>query len=258
MNKKIYILLFCMIAAGIGPLDARINPYKKISYQIGESLGLDNYPEFKKFVQKFWPPQHIIDEIEKYKETIVTLHEVDRVRFPFGKFGDTYPLFVKSKQIDRIINAYCLRKLIKKHNLTDVVGVPAKYIYNLDGEWLVFAECIDTDGTILYITEEIVERLIPLQEDACYLDLHSANIRVKNGKVFIIDTEDRSFEWNKNACVHRLLYCLEVRQLKTDCDGYVIWYNHRFNSKNIDFRKVRDEFHALHNQLQQMKDEQHD
>ena len=100
----------------------------------------------------------------------------------------------------RIVYSEFVHDCIQQYNL-DCLDVPKKYIYNVKGKWLVFAEKVQEykeNGLFQGDIHKERSQLRTLIEKTDYCDAHHGNlIRNNQGKNFIIDTENRSFNWRK-------------------------------------------------------------
>jgi hypothetical protein len=213
--------------------------------------------ELKKFAKKFAPPADIIKAIE---ETPQWPH----IDFIQSKANNP-SIYIKSNQIDRIINAYRMKKCFALYNL-HCLSVADKYFY--DGFVISKAIEIDTHKTIQHISDTEIKQLKKFQKQMGYMDVHHGNIkRNKNtGKLTFIDTEDRSFAgsayWSDKSeqeCI-KVLYSslyssISVKSRKSLKKGHkkinskqsstkknFLVESKRFDSCDIDFEKVKQEF----------------
>ncbi len=204
--------------------DSENNPFQNNSVSADDDK--TEFAEFEKFTERYPPDDEIKKLIEDNEEFIKSLTSCR----PCGKVGGPI-IFVRDCKIDRIINSIRLERYIKKEGL-DCFGVPKKYIYQVDGEWRVFAEYID--GLDKYVLEsdiggatkfevfdrdihgervvsaclpfslvfdnipftiKKVQQLVQLAEETGYKHWHHDSlITEKNsGKTIIVDTKDSSF-----------------------------------------------------------------
>ncbi len=161
------------------------------------------------FLERYAPPADLCVFIEQNKEN---------KRLGWGTFGKLqgFPgIFKKGKGvfgIERLINAERLRKCIEIHNLF-CLKVPRKYVYRINDEIFVFAECIG-GGSVgnnvsnRDLTLEEIKQLTILIEETGFSDIHSDNIiRDNENKLVFIDTESKSFSmgWGlKSKCIELL------------------------------------------------------
>jgi len=197
--------------------------------------------EFEKFVQKFTPPKELQKIIEKHKEAIVNGSiGIQGFRVGFIKDENSRPLLLpKGDQIDRVINADRVRNCIQQNNFT-TIEVPNKYVYPVDNQFKVFVQAIDADARFLNtgeITLEEIKELTSFVEKTCYCDVKDDNIlrNKQNGKLAIIDTENRSFGYIRQSddvvhkvdhpsrveCVHNMDQYLKRSMSEEAAD----WYN---------------------------------
>jgi hypothetical protein len=142
--------------------------------------------EFEKFAKKFAPPAEVQKTIEDNKNDLPWFGLVR------GK-DDASSVFTKGGDIARIVNAEALRTYIEEHNLT-TVAVPNKWIYAVNGEWRVFAECIEWGLEKSELTLQEVQDLAAIAEKTGFRDWdNNIIINKRNGKMTLIDTEDASF-----------------------------------------------------------------
>ena len=224
-----------------------------------------NISEFEKFVRQFAPPEEIRRTIEANKKEIL------RKRFGFfagSSIDGSRDIFVKGNDICRIINAERMRKCIKQNNL-HALAVPKKYIYKLDDQWIVVAKYVKGNHEQRKFTLEEVQQLAILAAETVYSDWHANNIIIdKNtGKITLIDTEDRSFggylsRINPDKAILSLKLFAKSKKLmdkptetwlenhSTEIDNRIyndyqsIQHSRRFDSIDLDFEKVKEEWRA--------------
>lgn len=124
----------------------------------------------------------------------IALHRCSR---EFESLQDEH--FIKGDQIDRIINAKRLERVIAQEKL-DSLKVPHKcLIKDENGNYRVLSENLNWENRAhrfkknqISLTE--VKQLATLTEKTAYTDLHAGNIgRTKTGQIAICDTENQSF-----------------------------------------------------------------
>jgi hypothetical protein len=143
--------------------------------------------ELAKFVKKYTPPKTVCTLIELHAKSIVKQKNGPIEQFP--------GFYIKGTDLARIINAERMHTCIKRHNL-NCLDVAQKYVYPINGTLYVFARTVDLgkNRNKPKITIEEARQLATLVEETGYKDLSLQNvIRNTDGKLVIIDTEDRSF-----------------------------------------------------------------
>jgi|GEM_PF-3637830 len=146
-----------------------------------------------KFIQKFSPPQDLQKLIEENKAQILERR--------FGTLECLPGLYFKSDHIDRVINAYRMKEFLKRNNIT-TLQVPEKYVYKLDEKIMVFVEAIQTQPIKCLDLKE-VQDLVFFAQETGYVDFHTGNLvrNAQTGKLIIIDTENRSFHYDRLGCL---------------------------------------------------------
>jgi hypothetical protein len=153
--------------------------------------------ELKEFIEMFAPPLNIQETIESNKD----------IKFGFLEGRDkSANVYAKGRNFSRLFNAERMRNCIESNNFT-TLAVPKKWIYKVNGQWRVYAEYIPSKK-VKFTLEEIKE-LVEFAEQTGYSDWSrvmklsdevfvsvSPNVIAdeRNGKITIIDTEDRSFK----------------------------------------------------------------
>ncbi len=159
------------------------------------------------FDKKYAPPIHIIKLIEKNKNHIIDLYNsAKKGSFASGAIkGAIKGIVIKgvkggdNEVIERIINAERIRNYIKKYNL-DMLSVPNKYIYKINGKRLLFTEEIERN--LLLSNEKKLFDLIVIQQLTKIAEIGFTDwgdgfrnvIQSKNGKFVFIDMDNISFE----------------------------------------------------------------
>lgn len=142
--------------------------------------------EFQKFVQHFSPPANLSAYLVPYERI---LYEQATV---FNRLQDS-KFVAKSTDLTRLIIAQRMNNYIKKKNYTSI-GVPQKYIFLTGDVWTVIAEKIDETKNKPTIGLQQMMELTDIIETTGYSDFDDKNLMSdKNGKIFFIDTEDKSF-----------------------------------------------------------------
>lgn len=151
---------------------------------------------------RFAPPAHIQKIIDEHKEIILGIPDDKDVHYLWvTSNGKKMPvLYVKSSQLDRVINAYRMQNFLTKNNISTIT-VPKKYISKVGQKWMVFVEAVLVEEVQLINLEEMKD-LITFIEATGYCDLHTGNLKrdKKTGKLIIIDTENRSFYQGRGSC----------------------------------------------------------
>jgi hypothetical protein len=184
-------------------------------------FGRELFPVWEEFAQKYAPPRDVIELLEQHKELVLQLQNRGALKEIPGFFIKLADFCGQSKLMHRVVNAERLRRCLAHHNL-HALEVVKKYVYKvdgiwvlrdkclvrLDGKWIVLAEKVDFNLQKLNVSLQEVQQLTFLVEKTLYRDwgfarsvgggpLYGGNNWVrnpKNGKLICIDTEDRSFE----------------------------------------------------------------
>ena len=167
-------------------------------------LGMQSQsPLEQQFLQQYAPPKEIIALIEANKKLIL------RNRC-FGAFKELPGIYFKGYDIERLINAELMDECIKYHKLT-CLNVAKKYVYNLDGKWIVLADMVEFNPhqqSNMSLSFEEIQQLALLAEKTAYYDWGSFPtrnwVRATNNKLFCVDTENGSFSSSSDV-----LYLLE-------------------------------------------------
>jgi hypothetical protein len=252
--------------------------------------------EFKKFTRKYAPPieieilleknkAYILREIAAYKRIGLQNHnhsiqEGGRkifVKIGLGDFPDIETNHAKiiNHSIERVINAARLRNCIEQKKLQRLM-VPQKYIYKIDGMWVCVAEAVSPAPVDKPFTLEEVQEFATIAEETGYSDWHGGNVwRIDDGTIAIIDTEDRSFRWqrwemtNTIACIcaskffhNRMQPAARTWLRETHNNGYLVSLvknmsrhpllpqTSRFDDADIDFEAVKDGHKRYNNRMQ--------
>ncbi len=157
--------------------------------------------ELDKFFKKYMVPLHIKNYLdESFTKNCFEIIKWGKIlKDPcsgyYLKVTDDNPY--SRYDFDRVINAERLRVAIEECCLT-CFDVPKKYIYfnQLKNTFFVVAEgmdCVEINGALW--TWQEINHLVLLIFITGYWDLHPDNIkrRKSDGKLVIVDTEDRSF-----------------------------------------------------------------
>ncbi len=141
--------------------------------------------EFQKFVQHFSPPARLLSFLVPYEKII---YETPIV---FNRMQNS--VLAKSTDLTRLIIAKRMSNYLQKKNYTSI-GLPNKYIFLTGDIWTVIAERIHEKKGNHTITVQQMKELTDVIENMGYSDFDDKNlITDKNGKIFFIDTEDKSF-----------------------------------------------------------------
>lgn len=160
------------------------------------SSGMDS-SLLQKFADRYTPQKHVVAFIENNKQKVMDLRS-DQLRHTRGKaFGYTKEcpdVYFKGTIIDRLINAERMRSCIEKYKLRHLKMVK-KYIYNLDGTWIVIADYIKASNSYVEITLDEVKELYELAKRTGYWDWYFGHnwIRDQQGFLVCCDSEDGSF-----------------------------------------------------------------
>lgn len=153
-------------------------------------------PVLEKLAQKHCPPAHVIKCIEKNKKRIMELR-YDRgngqIMQPFGYLKECPDVYFKGTRIDRLVNAERMRKCIEQYNLK--LKVIRKYIYNIDGTWIVLADRVDVCHDSFELTLQECQDIYELAKRTAYFDWNfTCNwMRDTQGALVCCDTENGSF-----------------------------------------------------------------
>lgn len=260
---------------------------RRIVKEIQEGVHFENITanlqdrDFKEFIKLFAPPLNIQETIESDKDKNFGLLE--------GR-DESANVYAKGFGVSRLFNAERMRNCIEINNFT-TLAVPKKWIYKVNGSWRVYAEYIPS-GDVTFTLEEIKE-LVELAEQTGFRDwahflalskeinIHmDLNVMVdkRNGKMIIIDTEDKSFKvegfmypdesFPKN-CKLQSAYNLymyfnrymqddvkkwfqeHIDYLKNSEEGRVIVeplpWSGQFDDPNFDFEKIKKELEEDNN-----------
>jgi hypothetical protein len=103
-------------------------------------------PLLEAFAKKYAPPAHVVKFIENNKKQIMDLsgEHKEKQSKAFGYLKECPDVYFKGTRVDRLINAERMRSCIEKYNLK--LKVVKKYIYNVDGAWIVLADRVDICG----------------------------------------------------------------------------------------------------------------
>lgn len=189
-------------------------------------------PLLQEFARKYAPPKKLCYLIEKHKKLLKQIYTATI---------DEIPEFYIKVKSDRLINAERARAVIQKHNL-DCLKIPTKYIYKIDGQWIIFAEKIQSAQTISPMTLEEIKQLATFIEETGCVDWgffgKSDNwLRDTNGKLVYIDTENQSFSFlvDKQVLLNQLYQCRYKMTPEAS-----LWLKKRiniFNTKQYDIIK---------------------
>jgi len=158
-------------------------------------------------VQKYAPPKEMAQLLEEHKK-VIKKDFIDA-----SKNGEYCGLFIKGSELSRVVHAERMRQCIKNHKL-DSLDVPKKYIYDVDGHWIVIAQCVRYEVKPLKLQLNEVQQLAILAEETGFidwkLDLEGLSnwVRSYSGKLICLDTENLSFLGTnicKAFCVENLL-----------------------------------------------------
>lgn len=175
-----------------GNLTQRLTAWckKKNTAADAEKDYFDCKAHFERFIAKHAPPKELQELIDNNKEAIAKQY--------YGLVeGITPPLFLKGNDINRVINAERMRQCIKKNNL-HLLDVAKKYIYQVDGQWKVFAHYVKendnppADKTPLTLVQQLA--ILAEETGFSYWGFSEPNwIFDETGKLVCIDTENNSF-----------------------------------------------------------------
>jgi len=103
------------------------------------------------------------------------------------------PGYVVKKNLSRIRGVERARRIAEENNL-DCIEFPEKRAYEVDGRVFIIVPKVNPDPNPEPFTLRQVQQLWKFVLKSNYNDLHKENyMRLKNGKIVIIDTEQRSF-----------------------------------------------------------------
>ena len=185
----------------------------------GAAAGYETYKSYKwyQLTQKCQPPIELRELIEKHKELILTTIKNDKkpdgVRDDSSVVGtiEGIPGYYIKQDTSRVVNAEWMNDCIIQHNLS-LLGVATKYIYKVNGNWLVFAKEVQGEPTYpplsCYNEEPAADtekgQIKKLQKETEYWDMHSGNWRrTPDGKLVCIDTENISFLWYRRRQMYK-------------------------------------------------------
>lgn len=172
-------------------------------------VGMQN-PLLEKFAKTYAPPNHIVTFIEQNKTTILNL-QYQNGNSAFGKMSECPEIYFKGIGIERLINAERMRSCIERYKLTNL-DVAKKYVYCLNGYWIVIAQTIEPATQPSNITLSEFKQLYELAKRTGYWDWNWEDgynwIRDTQGRLVCCDTEDDSFckEKSSRAWVYHYLY----------------------------------------------------
>jgi hypothetical protein len=153
-------------------------------------------PLLEKFAQKYAPPEHVVKFIEQNKKRVMSLYSGEWVKArgtAFGYIPECPDVYFKGMNIERLINAERMRTCIKQHQLD--LGVAKKYIYNINGTWIVIAEHITCHSHPCCISSNEFKHLYDIAIKTSYWDWNFGSNWLRNEKGLLVccDTEDISF-----------------------------------------------------------------
>jgi hypothetical protein len=119
---------------------------------------------------------------------------------------------LKDHQFDRLINAKILEYVIKKYKL-NLIAIPRKSILFDGHSWKLVSEVIQEKRTVDFSKEQLNQLMILVKETG-YSDIAARNCIVKNGKVYLIDTENLSFREDLDVTIGSLR-CLGKYEYRT-------------------------------------------
>lgn len=186
--KNILNLLLFVVSLALS-LRVKASEAKQISngsVSNQSSYNLEN-SDFHKFIKKHEPDIKLRNLIERNKD-LISKKDYGAIFYDSSLYDS---IFLKGKDLHRVINAERMRECIKKHNL-NLLDVAKKYIYSINGEYRIAAEYIYTCGGTC-ISLELIQQLAKLAEETGFKDWGTNWIYTSNGKLVCIDTEDISF-----------------------------------------------------------------
>lgn len=191
------------------------------------------------FLEQYAPPEDVIQSIDSHFELFISFTK-PHIFLCNGKL-----YYLKGQQISRLLNAIKLKDFIRKNKLTHI-DVAKKYIYYKNNSYLIVAKYIEEEDNIdkKYITPTMMQELILLTENTRFADwkCFSNLIFAKNGKLTIVDTEDRSFINNYKHAVHfTKKHLINIIHLLNEFEGFIHMLENKQNSrynKSIRFNKA--------------------
>lgn len=162
-------------------------------FQISSSMN----HELETWAQKYAPPKHVANFIEHNQERVMALRTIEFQpgrAMAFGFLKECPDVYFKGTSLERLINAERMRVCIKRHKLTSL-DVARKYLYNVNGTWIVIAEYVTEVSDDKRINLDEFKHLLELAQRTGYFDWNfGANwVRDQRGKLVCCDTEDGSF-----------------------------------------------------------------
>jgi len=208
--KKSLILFFCILipinklngsdspidrkyllgAAAIGmvaiPAYWYLQQYRlSADYQRRMNILIGNNKAFKAFVERYSPP------LDLYNQWITQEQQIANYRTQFIKLKD---FVIKGRNISRIINVARIKNYLKDKKYV-MVDVPKKYIFLADNTWMIIAQEIHKTKEKISIDVEQIKELADLVNEFMFSDFEGSNIIMgEDGKLYLIDIEDKSFE----------------------------------------------------------------
>jgi hypothetical protein len=148
-------------------------------------ISIKNYLEFQKFITQFAPPlefqQALIDNEELITDS----------SYRYNKNQDA--IFVKEMEVDRVINAARMKKIIETSNFKHIAPLD-KYFFFIGDRFRVVTHKIQSVEWDNITASEIIE-LADCIVKTGYSDFDGINIlKTTSGKWVFIDTEDYSFK----------------------------------------------------------------
>lgn len=194
---------------------------------INTCFGMQLMQKFEKFTQKYAPPKGMTQLLDEQK-TFIKQEFIDT-----AKKGEFSGIFIKGREVSRVVNAERMRACMRENNL-DCLGVPKKYMYNLDGNFIVIAQCVRYEKKPLELQLKEVQQLATLAEETGYVDWKldieglSNWVRSYSGKLICLDTEDLSF--------------LGTKECKAFCVEGLLSYPSVMTEESVDWLKDRVDF----------------
>jgi hypothetical protein len=195
-------------AALVGSSITQINKEKK--EKNNDQLSQPEFEELRKFIEFVRDPElekrwNACKENKECHEVILNANLITIInKKPY--------MVIKDSQFERVINAKLAEKVIAENDL-NLIAVPKKTILFDGKSWKVVTQKIDGKGPTELSLEQ-VQQMTQFALETGYWDWKFGNLIFdkKSGKLFIIDTEDRSFAGGFSP-IKELLYCLDTHRL---------------------------------------------
>lgn len=216
-------LMFTVLCKTQGIKPTNIAPLWRLSKYLHDRFILHE------FLEQYAPPEDVIQSIDSHFELFISFTK-PHIFLCNGKL-----YYLKGQQISRLLNAIKLKDFITKNGLTSI-DVAKKYIYPKNNTYLIVAQYIEEEDNIdkKYITPTMMKELILLTENTRFADwkCFSNLIFAKNGKLTIVDTEDRSFINNYRHAIHfTKKHLISIIHLLNEFEGFIHMLENKQNSR---------------------------